>query len=562
MKEKKPQANTEENNNQPLPTLEAQGLKFHIKEDSSLWAEFEVQKTSRELSQEECSQLIEQSGYSPADYPIIQPNLALLLDAMKRQVAHYGCLSIPEAAKIDIFTSPNKLLAGAQVTGAKGVGQPLSQEAINLALKNAKISFGILDEVVKYLASEELHTQLRNSNQTYCSIIALGENLVNGQDAYLTPLVDDASDRRLKEDKYGNINYLERGDFPYIEEGAPLMRRVEPTKGKQGTSIQGKALRAKDGKDLQYKLKDASVIFSPQDPNLLIAATSGMPVIYSNGAQVEEVLSLQKVDVTTGHVRFKGSVEINEEVRDGMQVIATGDIKVKGSVDAAFLKAGGHIEITGGAIGHKGTNGLSMRAALKAQNSIKVNFCHEALLEAGQEIIIGSQATHSQVTAGTYIKIDGKGQAAGGKLVATDYIEVNVTGAFAYTETQFILGECEKLEEEYTQLLSGVNAIDAKKYRLIEVARAVRKKGKEEVNKMKPKLIAAKEAIQLEQKQLNLRLNQVEQELKRFYATKLIVHRRAYPGTLIHLANRKFEVTHEMGQVTFFLSNGKIATSF
>ena len=79
---------------------------------------------------------------------------------------------------------------------------------------------------------------------------------------------------------------------------------------------------------------------------------------------------------------------------------------------------------------------------------------------------------------------------------------------------------------------------------------------------MKPKLIAAKEAIQLEQKQLNLRLNQVEQELKRFYATKLIVHRRAYPGTLIHLANRKFEVTHEMGQVTFFLSNGKIATSF
>lgn len=546
----------------PLPSLEEMGLAFYIKEDQSLWAEFVTQEASREISQEEFYQLFEQSEFNFTDYPIIHQNLSLLLNAIKRQEAHYICISIPQGAKIDIFLSRDKLLAGVQVHGAQGIGGKLTEEMINLALRNAKITFGILPDVVEYLVSDELDALLRNTSDSYCSIIALGENFKNGEDAYLVPLVKDASDRRLIKDEKGNINHLDRGEFPFVEEGTPLIQKIEPTKGVTGTTVQAKVLRAKDGRDIQIKLKDASVSFSPEDPNLLIAATSGLPVIYTNGAQVEEILRLQKVDLSTGHVRFKGSVEIAEEVRDGMQVIATGDILVKGSVDAAFLKAGGHIEIAGGAIGHKGTNGLTMRAALKANNSIKVNFCHEAILEAGEEILIGSQATHSQVTAGTYIKIDGKGQAAGGKLVATDYIELNVTGAFAYTETKFEIGECIDLEEEYTQLLSGVNAIDAKKYRLIEVARAVRKKGRAELTKMKPKLIAAKEAIQKEQKELNLRLSQVEQELQRYYAAKLIINRRAYPGTLITLANRRFEVTQEMNQVSFFLSNGKIATSF
>lgn len=546
----------------PLPSLEDFGLAFYIKEDQSLWAEFAVQKTSREISKQEFYQLFGSGGFSATDYPLIEANLALLLDAIKRREAHYSCISIPEPAKIDIYLSSNRLLAGAQVFGAQGLGEKLTEQAVNLILRNSKVTFGILPDVIEYLTSDELHNKLRNTKNSYCTIIALGENFVNGVDGYLVPLIKDASDRRIKKDEQGNINYLEKGDFPFVEEGTPLMCRVEPTKGITGTTVQAKVLRAKDGKDVQFKLKDSSVRLDEDDYNLLVAATGGLPVIYANGAQVEDVLRLQKVDLSTGHVRFKGSVEIREEVRDGMQVIATGDIKVNGSVDAAFLKAGGHIEIAGGAIGYKGSNNLTMRAALKAQHSIKLRFCHEALLEAGQEILIGSQATHSLITAGTFIKIEGKGQAVGGRLTAADYIELNITGAFAYTETYFEIGECVKLEQEYAQLIASLNAMDSKKYRLIEVARAIRKKGKKELAKMKDKLILAKEAIQAEEKELNQKVLRVELELARYYAAQLIIHRKAYPGTLLTLANKKFDVVREMDKVTFYLYNGQVATRF
>lgn len=546
----------------PLPSLEEFGLAFYIKEDQSLWAEFVVQEASREISKEEFYQLFNAAGFAITDYPPMAANLALLLDAIKRKEAHYSCISIPEAATLEIYLSNDRLLASAEVFGAQGLGAKLTEQSINLVLKNSKVTFGILPEVIEYLTSDELDKRLRNTDSSYCTIIALGENFVDGKDGYLEALITDASDRRTQKDKQGNINYLEKGDFPYIEEGTPMMRRVEPTKGITGTTVQAKVLRAKDGKDMQFRLKDNSVKFDDDDPNLLVAAIGGLPVLNPSGAQIEDVLRLNKVDLSTGHVRFRGSVEIREEVRDGMQVIATGDIKVNGSVDAAFLKAGGHIEIAGGAIGYKGNNNLTMRAALKAQHSIKLRFCHEALLEAGQEILIGSQATHSLITAGTFIKIEGKGQAVGGKLTAADYIELNVTGAFAYTETYFDIGECVELEEEYAQLLASLNTIDAKKYRLIEVARAVRKKGRKELAKMKDKLILAKDAIQTEQKQLNERVLQVEQELRRFYSSKLIVNRRAYPGTLLTLANKKFDVVREMDKVTFYLYNGQVATRF
>lgn len=553
---------SENNNTKPAkqPSLEQLGIVFSIKENNELWVEFNPTEIKAELNTEQFTLLTFEAGYLPKNYPLVGANVAVLIDAIRRRQPLSVCISVPEDARIEVFLRGNKLLAGIVLYGAQGLGKPLGHEALNLLLKKSKVTHGLIEEAMETLVSPEIAEALHNTSNTYCTVIAYGEKHEHGVDATLEVLIKDASDRRPITDEYDRVHYLEKGDFPYAEEGEHLLRRHPPTKGKPGFTVDGKTLRAKDGKDLQFRLKDASVVIAEDDENLLLAAIAGMPVIYDKGAQIEETLKIENVDLGTGHVRYRGSVEIKGDVRDGMQVVATGDIKIGGGVDAAFIKAGGHIELVGGAIGHQDAQYMTEKAALKAEYSIKARFAHEAILEAGHEIIISNQVMHSKLIAGTFIQVLGKGQMVGGSAKAVDYIELNTTGAIAYSETKLEVGECAKLQERYTALLADLSKIDDKKYNLIELARQVRKKGREEIAKMKDKLIATKEAIQAEALELNTSLAVVEDQLKRFYAAKVVVNRRAYPGTYIMLAGAPFDVNKELDKITFYLQDGQVKT--
>ncbi|MFK7160685.1 FapA family protein [Marinospirillum sp. MEB164] len=544
-----------------LPAANQLGIVFRIDPESNeLWADFNPTEATRELTKQQFMQVFARSGFNEQDFPLVPAALATLLDAIRRKVPKDICLSLPVDARVDIFLSPNRLVAGMVLHGAQGMGKPIDREQIDILLRKNKVTRGLLEDALTQLTDPALAEKLRNTQDVYCTVIAFGETSVNGQDGFLEPLVHDASDRRPQLDDYDRVDFLELGDFPYIEEGTPMMRRHPPEKGKDGWTVTGKVLRGKDGKDIQLRIKDASVRPDPEDENLLVAAVSGLPVIYDKGAQVEQLLKLNQVDLSTGHIRFRGSVEIKGDVRDGMQVIATGDIKIGGVVDAAFIKTDGHIEVLGGAIGHKDAVYLTEKAALKAGCSIKARFAHEALLEAGHEIIISNQVMHSSLTAGTFVEVQGKGQIVGGQVKAVDLIKVNTTGAVAYSETRLEVGQCQELQEEYTQLLAQLHQLDEQKYKLVELARKTKQQGREQVIKMKDQLLRAKESLQARYKELNQQLMQTEEQLRRFYAAKVEVNRRAYPGTFVTIAGKSYEVRKELDKVSFFLQDGKIHT--
>ncbi|SFX17131.1 DUF342 domain-containing protein [Marinospirillum alkaliphilum] len=541
-----------------LPPAVDLGISYDLRDNNELWATFVPVEKGRELTREQFAEVTLHTGYPPDDFPLIPANVTVLLDAVRRKEPRDACISIPEDARVDVFVSPSKLIAGMVLHGSKGRGKPVDRAVLDQALKKAKVVKGLLDDALEKLTSAKLAARLHNTENVYCTVVAYGEPHENGEDARLAVLVKDASDRRPREDEYGTIHYLDRGETPYIEPDTPLLRRHPPTKGKAGWNVAGKTLRAKDGKDIQFKLKDASVKLAEDDENLLLSATAGIPVLYDKGALVEEMLKVNQVDVESGHIRYKGSVEIKGDVRDGMQVVVTGDVKINGGVDAAYVQAGGHIEVIGGAIGHKDAQYLSEKAALKATCSVKARFAHEAMIEAGQEVLIGNQVMHTNIKSGGFVKVEGKGQVVGGRIEAVDYIEINTSGAVAYIETELVVGECQELQERYTLLLSQLNHLENQKYQLIELARKTRQQGRKKLLEMKDKLVRAKESLQAHQLELNTRLTLIEAELRRFYAAKVIVNRRAYPGTMVTIAGKSYEVTRELDKVTFFLQDDKV----
>lgn len=90
---------------------------------------------------------------------------------------------------------------------------------------------------------------------------------------------------------------------------------------------------------------------SAADPNLLIASVSGHPILFSDGARVDQTLKFKEVGLNTGHITFDGSLEISGDVRTDIKIDVTGDVFVKGVVERATIKAGHNIHIAGGALG-------------------------------------------------------------------------------------------------------------------------------------------------------------------------------------------------------------------
>jgi len=157
------------------------------------------------------------------------------------------------------------------------------------------------------------------------------------------------------------------------------------------------------------------VQFADDDPDLLLAIQDGLPRAIENGATVDEVFSVNQVDLTSGHIIFKGSVVINGNVTAGMKVIAGGNVFIKGVVEGQLVEAGGDIVIGGAIIGHQLTGGTQPECStvLKAQGNIQCNMAQYSAFQCQGNIYASKYLMHCLVEAhsvlvGTEDKINGK----------------------------------------------------------------------------------------------------------------------------------------------------------
>ncbi|MFA0521933.1 flagellar assembly protein A, partial [Vibrio sp. 10N.222.55.E8] len=88
------------------------------------------------------------------------------------------------------------------------------------------------------------------------------------------------------------------------------MKRIPATKGTAGFTVRGRIIPPIPGKDCLIKPGKGTYI-SPDDPNLLLAASPGLPIIKERSIEVDDALCVSNVDVSTGHIKFKGNVFVS-----------------------------------------------------------------------------------------------------------------------------------------------------------------------------------------------------------------------------------------------------------
>jgi uncharacterized protein len=400
-------------------------------------------------------------------------------------------------------------------------------------------------------------------------LVAAGLPPTPGVDSQFMSLIPEMSQMpQLSDDE--TADYRNLGDIVSVSLGDPLMRRSLPTLGVPGSDLLGRELPTTDGFDIPYADNLTGVACDLHDHDLLVAAISGYPVALKNGVTVEPVFKLKRVDLSTGNLRFKGSLEIAGDVCEGMEVTATEHITVGGIVEAARLKAGGSIEVKGGVIGHvkPGQSKLDIRqgaAQLEAGLSVTVQFAENAIICAGLEIVVKELAMQSELTSGTSIRVgekgSRKGHIIGGRSRAATLVHAVVIGSHAGVPTVVEVG----FDPSLNRKLDTVKDALADKGRLMEELTKTLAYVKENPGSMEQGLLKLKERVyakyQGEIIELTGEKKRLQKRMEINAQARVEVERDAFLGSQIRIGEQALLIEDDLLGPTFTLTEEGISCS-
>nr|WP_281401828.1 FapA family protein [Thalassotalea piscium] len=344
-------------------------------------------------------------------------------------------------AHVTIEIDNDKMSATAEISTALG-GSHLTAKAILTAAQKAGVVKGFSKEELIKLAQ---HAAKEAPGSIVKGEIAQGRLAINGKDAKIKLLVESAQDRILKpkERDDGSVDMRDLGDIICVKVGDPLVQKLPLTEGIDGFTVTGEPLKPEPGNNVDICAGNGTTI-SPKNENVLLSTLVGLPRIIENGMEVDEVYKIKNVDVSSGHIKFEGSVIIDGDVCEGMKVIASGDITIGGFVESAYLEAGGDITINTGIIGRKqdveelNIKDITMSAHIEAKGKIYAKYCQYAEISC-RSLRVENQMMHSIVNVEEDLWLGAEAKANGkliaGHITAGNSVSAGIVGATAGSTT-------------------------------------------------------------------------------------------------------------------------------
>lgn len=340
-------------------------------------------------------------------------------------------------ASVQVEIAPDEMAVQVSLVPPLG-GKPITLEDIQQALKDAGVVYGIDEAALVHACSVGQGENLP---------VASGAPPENGRDTGFDPLLTFTANRAPKVDDNGLIDYREHSSILVVHPGEPLMRRIPPTPGVAGHTVKGRELPPRPGVDTPFAAQINGAKTASHDPNLLEAASVGQPVLVNCGVNVEPLLRVAEVNMTTGNIHFDGTVQVDGEVSHGMTVQASGDIVVKGVVDGGLLEAGGDIRVSGGIIA---------QARVQARGAVSARFAENSAIFAGTVIALDDMALGCELECLNQIiigdKLPQRGSLVGGSATAMMLVRVPLLGSDKSGITVVKVGANAELQRQMQEL--------------------------------------------------------------------------------------------------------------
>ncbi len=328
-------------------------------------------------------------------------------------------------------------------------GEPVSREKILAALKSAGVAYGILETKIPDLVA-------RGSCED--ELIAEAAPPMPGTDVLFERLFNESEHKgRPKVEEGGRVDLHDLGLFVSVAKGTPLLRRIPPTPGMPGVAVDGDLIPPRKPRDQNLNPGTGTEI-SREDPNILIAAAGGLPVITDNSVKIVSKLELDGLDYETGNVEFVGSLLIRGSIQPGFNAKAGGDVVVVDTVDASNLTAAGSIQLRCGVFGRG-------RSQISAQGDIKARFLSDCTVYCGGNLEVDDLIANCTVVCEGVVEVGqrwGKGQIYGGRVIATRGIRAKILGSVMEMNTVIEISPSPTLASRERTVISEIADLEHK----------------------------------------------------------------------------------------------------
>lgn len=525
------------------------GLAFHlVKDGKQLQATYEAGNTREHLDKELAIALLGEEGFA---------DLFFFPDALEKMLSSYNSgagftliLGERRDGTFSLEIDDERMSAHVTIIPAYG-GNPVTAEQIYSKLQEEGICFGIRNETIDAAVAKGY---ARNK------LIAEGIQPAHGDDAQFISLLPDAKNYRRYAEDLDIVDYRNFGNITTVKQGDPLMRRLPPTDGKDGTNILGLPVPAARGNDSDFSGMISGAEIHPDDPDLLISSIAGQPFLVKNGVTIEPVITIKNVDLSTGNLDIEGSLTISGDVQPGMKVKATADIVIEGMVEAAHIEAGGDIEVKGAVIGQGhpriGAEDLNpVAATMQAGGSVKALFVENAVISAGSDISINEFVMNSELNASNSIVVgepgSSKGRIISSLCRATARIEAITIGSWSGAGTVLEVGVDPAAHEKFMVVKQTLHS---KEREQLEATMAV-DYFRDNPNRATPEDIKEKELIlrnlQTEIQELTGQLRRLKKKCTLLNNAEIKAVRQVFSGVKIRIGEKTLLLESDLEGVTF-----------
>jgi uncharacterized protein (DUF342 family) len=431
-------------------------------------------------------------------------------------------------------------------------GCDLTADVITNHLRNNRVVVGIKNDVIEAFVDNPIYkTQV---------LVAEGNREVNGRNAYIEYLFEINQNKvHLHESRDGTIDFKDLQIIQNVVQNQPVARKIPAQEGVKGRTVKGTYLPAKDGTDIPLPI--GKNVHVADDGETIVADINGQVMLISGLINVEPVFVVQgNVSLKTGNIIFLGAVEVTGNVEDGFSVKAAGNIMVNGTVGSAELEAEGDIIVRQGITG-------KTKGSVKAGKSIWARFIENAVIEAGNMVIVSDGIINSQVDSYKRIVCQGKrARIVGGRLRASEEINAHVIGSSGGgTETICEAGIDPKIKKAVEKLIADRGAkekeletVTAEMQGLINI-KAQRKSLPEDKEFLLNELMDQRNRLAEDLQRIAKEIAEHQQAQDKLKTRGRISAANAiYPGTKVQILDVVENIRSEYKAVTFILEDGLI----
>lgn len=392
--------------------------------------------------------------------------------------------------------------------------------------------------------------------------VGYGRAPVPGIDGHIEILTDSMKKRSPHLDENGLADFRDLGDIVTVKCGDPIMRIIDPMEGEPGMTVLGKEIPVKPAKKVSFPSELEGVVIDQNDPNLLVAAIAGCPIVAKNGVTIEAIYRVANVDLHTGNISYDGTVHVAGDVHSGMTVKATGDIRVDGTVENALLEAGGDVMVKHGFLGsdeNRNSHDKQIHATIKCGGSCTVKFVQNARIIAGNGIFVQESSIQSELTAAHQIivgdKGGGKGELIGGVARATMLVKAHNIGSDDHLRTVVTVGNDKDLNERLRACDKQRVVVDNKFADVLMLLSSAKKNpGKYSAEEMAEAELA-RVTLYAEIAEHTADSLQIKKEINLAKQAQVIALHRLFAGAEIHIGQKLFEIKQDREHGVFKLGD-------